>query len=142
MSRPPFFSRFAKVQLSTDQILPQSFKDRAASPYAGYIGALSRGAFDPSLEEHRLRSLDGSLENADFAGLNGLLEQTKAGKEAAPDEFRHYALVNSQAMSMGQILFVNNCLGEGLLARISGFEELLGQLPQGSIESPSAMGLP
>ncbi|MEE8584843.1 MAG: hypothetical protein V3T83_08330 [Acidobacteriota bacterium] len=121
-------SRFATVQLSTDQILPQSTKDRADSPYAGYIESLSRSAFDPNLERRRLLSLEGSLEDADFAGLNGLLELTKAGKAAAPDGFRHYALVNAQAMSMGQILFVNNCIREGLPERIPAFEELLGQL--------------
>ncbi len=134
------------MRVRPEELVP---RDPAAAPdgdesvYLPYIRALEPTGFDGSLRPFRQRALAGALRRRDFVDMFELLEVAKRsarhggllpspGKETP--RFYGYARVNTLAMLLSQILFVDNVIKEGILeivdrgtatATISGLSECI-----------------
>lgn len=120
-----FFQRYPRssITLVVDEILPQ---EGAASDsvYAPYLKALGPSEFDDELLPYRHRALAGALEDEDWNGMRRIIlaavrQARKGGFIASRGKetptFYAYARVNTLAMLLAQILFVNNAVREGIV---------------------------
>jgi hypothetical protein len=126
----PFFTAdngFPTISLALEDILPHdttraSVKERAVYQY--YVNALAARPSDDDLRPFRDKALMGHLTPPDFANLHTLLTGMKSqAQHAVTRRQRHhtlaaYAHLNSFAMLLAQILFVDNSIKEGLPGRI------------------------
>lgn len=114
-----------KIAVALDEILPgtdtpHTVRERAA--YQFYIDVLSSQPSDAMLAQYRALALRGGLDANHFAGMNTYLESFKHLAMAAHDadaRFVAYAAVNSQAMLLAQILFVDNLIKENFLSLLA-----------------------
>ena len=126
-----FFDRFDDIySITLGDLIPESDEAPSAEDrliYFPYIKKIVRRSLDDKLRFYRQKALVGALHPADFSEMNQLLEVVKGhaqhrgymmplNKESGT--FYAYARVNSYAMLIAQILFVNNAIQEGLIERI------------------------
>jgi hypothetical protein len=126
----PFFTaenRFPTISLALEDILRHdttrtTMKERAVYQY--YVNALTARPSDDDLRPFRHQALMGNLTPPDFAQMHTLLTAMKSqAQHAVTRRQRHhtiaaYAHLNSYAMLLAQILFVDNSTKEGLPDRI------------------------
>jgi hypothetical protein len=126
----PFFTAdngFPTIRVVLEDILPAettraSVKERAIYQY--HVNALAARPSDDDLRPLRRKALMGDLMPPDFAHLHTLLTATKSQAQYAVTRrqphftLAAYAHLNSFAMLLAQILFVDNSIKEGLPGRI------------------------
>jgi hypothetical protein len=126
----PFFTAdhgFPTISLALEDILPHdttraSVKERAV--YQCYVNALAAQPSDDDLRPFRDKALMGQLTPPDFAAMHTLFTTMKSQAQYAVTRrprqhtLAAYASLNSAAMLLAQILFVDNSLKEGLPGRI------------------------
>jgi hypothetical protein len=125
----PFFTadnRFPKISIALEEILPEEttsalVKERAVYQY--YVQAIAALPSDEALRPFRQKALMGSLTPPDFENMHTLFQTVKSQAQRTLHTFpRHhshhivsaYAHLNSYAMLLSQILFVDNTVKEGL----------------------------
>ena len=122
----PFFTAdhgFPTVSLALEDILPRdttSPRAQERAVYQHYVKTLVARPSDDDLRPFRDKALMGHLTPPDFATMHTLLTIMKAQAQHAVTR-RHrqhtcaaYAQMNSVAMLLAQILFVDNSIKEGL----------------------------
>jgi hypothetical protein len=126
----PFFTAdngFPTISLALEDILPEETTRasvQARAVYQYYVHALAARPSDDDLRPFRDKALMGHLTPPDFATMHTLLTTMKSqAQHAVTRRQRHhtfaaYAHLNSAAMLLAQILFVDNSIKEGLLDRI------------------------
>jgi hypothetical protein len=126
----PFFTadnRFPRIRLALEDILPHDTtraSAQARAVYQYYVNALAARPSDDDLRPFRDKALLGCLTPPDFADMHTLLTAMKSqAQHAVTRRQRHhtfaaYAHLNSYAMLLAQILFVDNSVKEGLPGRI------------------------
>lgn len=113
------------ITVALEEILPgadtpHAISERAA--YQFYIDVLSAQPSDTTLAKFRALSLRGGLDANHFTAMNNHLVSFKNLAMAANDadsRFTAYAAVNSQAMLLAQILFVDNLIKENFLSLLA-----------------------
>ncbi|MCP4344442.1 MAG: class I SAM-dependent methyltransferase [Desulfobacterales bacterium] len=122
-----FFVRFKnreKMKIKTEEIIPDENVQEEKAVYRFYAQGVKKRSLDNELRFYRQKSLVGGLDVKDFEGLNDILELTKKyaqydgymmpGTNEESGKFYAYARVNSYAMLIAQVLFVNKMVQEGL----------------------------
>jgi hypothetical protein len=125
----PFFTanqRFPTISIALEDILPAETtsalaKERAVYQY--YVNAIAALPSDEALRPFRYKALMGSLTPPDFENMHSLFHtvQSQAQRTRQAVTPQHstytvsaYAHLNSYAMLLAQILFVDNSIKEGL----------------------------
>ncbi len=118
---------FPTVSLALEDILPRdttSPRAQERAVYQHYVKTLVARPSDDALRPFRDKALMGHLTPPDFATMHTLLTTMKTQAQYAVMR-RHrqhtcaaYAQMNSVAMLLAQILFVDNSIKEGLPGRI------------------------
>jgi hypothetical protein len=126
----PFFTAdngFPLVSLALEDILPRdttSPRVQERAVYQHYVKTLAARSSDDDLRPFRDRALVGHLTPPDFAAMHTLFTSMKSQAQDAVTRRQRqhtlaaYASLNSVAMLLAQILFVDNSLKEGLPDRI------------------------
>jgi hypothetical protein len=126
----PFFTAdngFPTVSLALEDILPRdttSPRVQERAVYQHYVKTLAARPSDDDLRPFRDKALMGQLTPPDCAAMHTLLTTMKSQAQHAVTRrprqhtFAAYASLNSVAMLLAQILFVDNSLKEGLPDRI------------------------
>ena len=126
----PFFTaehRFPTISLALEDILPRdttSPRVQARAVYQYYVTTLAARPSDEDLRPFREKALMGPLTPPDYATMHTLFTTMKSQAQDAGTRrprqhtLAAYASLNSYAMLLAQILFVDNSLKEGLLERI------------------------
>jgi hypothetical protein len=126
----PFFTAdqgFPTISLELEDILPRDTTRpsvQARAVYQHYVNTLAARPSDDDLRPFRDKALMGSLTPPDFAAMHTLFTSLKSQAQDAgtrrsrPHTVAAYASLNSYAMLLAQILFVDNSTKEGLPDRI------------------------
>jgi SAM-dependent methyltransferase len=126
----PFFTAdngFPTVSLALEDILPRDTTSpsvQARAVYQHYVKTLAARPSDDDLRPFRDKALMGQLTPPDCAGMHTLFTSMKSQAQYAGTRrprqhtLAAYAQLNSYAMLLAQILFVDNSTKEGLPARI------------------------
>ena len=126
----PFFTaepHFPTISLALEDILPRdttSPRVQARAVYQYYVTTLAARPSDEDLRPFREKALMGSLTPPDYATMHTLFTTMKSQAQDAGTRrprqhtLAAYASLNSYAMLLAQILFVDNSLKEGLPERI------------------------
>ena len=123
----PFFQKFknaAPLKIAFNEIIPDDSTDariRERAVYFYYARKVVRRSLDGKLRVFRQKAMQGALNSQDYAVMNEIFERLKKRKTAQLENrdkkpesaaFYHYARINSYAMLLSQILFVQNCVVE------------------------------
>jgi hypothetical protein len=126
----PFFTAdqgFPTIRLALEDILPRDTTSpsvQARAVYQHYVNALAARPSDDGLRPFRDQALMGQLTPPDCAAMHTLFTTMKSQAQDAVTRrprqhtLAAYASLNSFAMLLAQILFVDNSLKEGLPCRI------------------------
>jgi hypothetical protein len=126
----PFFTaehRFPTISLALEDILPRDTTNpnvQARAVYQHYVHTLAARPSDDDLRLFRDKALMGHLTPPDFAAMHTLFTTMKSQAQYAVTRRQRqhtlaaYASLNSYAMLLAQILFVDNSTKEGLPDRI------------------------
>ncbi len=119
-----------KIKIDFEDIIPgdiaaEDVKEKAV--YIFYIQGIAGQGIDADLRLYRKKSLKGELLPGDYEAMERILknvgkknDKIEIHYDGENRKFSEYARVKSCAMSIAQILFVNNSYNEGLLEFIDG----------------------
>lgn len=122
----PFFRHFSMLRIDIEDIIPSDATSeavKARAVYQYYVNTLTQMSVDGELRLYRMKALQGNLLEVDFQQLNEFFNASKrkaidSSREVVgqtkSEAFHYYAQLNSFAMLIGQILFVDTMVKEGL----------------------------
>ena len=113
--KPGFYTEFCEQMVRlrlADIVSEDAASTQPRHCYQPYIRQVAVQATDAKLAAVREKARTGALEDDDYLAMNELLEECKAAIGA--DTFAGFQNVNALAMSLAQILFVNDCVAEGM----------------------------
>ena len=120
-----FFSGYPKLEVSEEEIIPNAQTPellRRRAVYADFIHAVKPCDVDDLLVSYRARAMVGELGSAQFAALDQDFLAYRRQQLENPDKTVAYEAINQCAMLMAQVLFVDNCVKEGLAALVDNAE--------------------
>jgi pimeloyl-ACP methyl ester carboxylesterase len=113
-----------KLKITYNDINPADEPDRKVreeAVYIHYIKGIGRSDMDDQLSGSRQNAITGELDLPDYKDLDAILEGYKEKAKIEQDDKKRleaYDRVKTCAMLIAQILFVNNCIREGLVQQI------------------------
>lgn len=112
-----FFAGYPGLDVSFQEIIPNAGTDegiRSRAVYADFINAITPQPPDEMLDEFRVLAQAGALDPQHFDQLNQRFMQYRSQLLMGEDKLEAYGAINQCALLIAQVLFVDNCIREGL----------------------------